>query len=116
MYLNKSNRGIGWYSFVNKNGKGEKLEKGEYINFIFKKGTEPEDEKLEGDLFFIDSYGNKRLVLPFVDEYNNVKQVKFRLMDELHKEEPKEDNSNMGGYASESGQSIDLSPDEFPFY
>ena len=118
MYINKSIRGIGWYSVVQKNYTGEKMEKGEFMNFIFKKGTEPEDESISGDLFFIDQYGNKRLVLPFVDEYNGSRQIKFRLMDVLHqehKEEPKQDNSMMGGYASDSGQSLDISPDDLPF-
>ena len=112
MYLNKSNKGIGWYAVVQKNYMGEKQEKGEYINFIFKKGAEPEDEKMEGDLFFIDSYGNKRLVLPFIDEYNNNRQVKFRLMDVLHKE----DTSKMGGSRSDLGKSVDVNPDDLPFY
>ena len=110
MYLNKSNKGIGWYSLVSKNTMGEKLEKGEYLNFVFKKGTEPSDEKLEGDLFFIDMYGNKRLVLPYVDEYNGKRTVKFRLMDELHKVD------KMGGSKSDLGKSLDISPEELPFY
>lgn len=115
MYLNKSNKGIGWYSVVNKNYMGEKQEKGEYINFIFKKGAEPEDEKTEGDLFFIDSYGNKRLVLPFIDEYNGNRQVKFRLMDVLH-QEPKTESDRMGGSRSNSGKSVEIETDDLPFY
>lgn len=118
MYINKSNKGIGWFSVVQKNYMGEKLEKGEFLNFIFKKGTEPDDESISGDLFFVDSYGNKRLVLPFVDDYNGSRKIKFRLMDQLHKEpEPEANYSNMmGGYASDAGKSVDLSPDDLPFY
>ena len=115
MYLNKSNKGIGWYAVVQKNYMGEKQEKGEFLNFIFKKGTEPEDEKMEGDLFFVDSYGNKRLVLPFIDEYNGHRLVKFRLMDVLHKDE-KEDTSKFGGKASQSAKSVDIDTEDLPWY
>ena len=115
MYLNKSNKGIGWYAVVQKNYMGEKQEKGEFINFIFKKGAEPEDEKMEGDLFFIDSYGNKRLVLPFIDEYNGHRSVKFRLMDVLH-QDSKNESQMMGGAKSNSGKSVNIESDDLPFY
>lgn len=124
MYLNKSSKGIGWYSFINKTYAGEKTEDGMYLNFIFKKGAEPQAEAINGDLFFIDAYGNKRLVLPYIDDYNGNRQIKFRLMDVIHQvndfdrkaTEPKEDNSNMGGKASQSGQSIGIEPNDLPFY
>ena len=119
MYINKSSRGIGWYSVVNKTYAGEKMERGEYLNFVFKKGCEPNDETIEGDLFFVDSYGNKRLVLPYVDCYNGRREIKLRLMDVLHRADdfkPKEDNSKMGGYASESGKSVNIEQSELPFY
>ena len=115
MYLNKSKRGIGWYSVIQKNYSGEKMEKCEFLNFIFKKGCEPEEESISGDLFFVDSYGKKRLVLPYVDDFNGSRQIKFRLMDELHKVS-EEDKKMMGGAKSDSGKSLDINPDDLPFY
>lgn len=121
MYLNRSSRGIGWYSVVTKDNKGNKLEKGEYLNFIFKKGAEPQDDVITGDLFLIDQYGAKRPVFPYVDEYNGNRQIKFRILDALAQPNPNAEfnqdfEKNMGGRASQSGQSIDIDPDSLPFY
>ena len=82
MYLNKSNKGIGWYSIVSKDAKGNKLDKGEYINFIFKRGAEPDENVMVADLYLIDQYGNKRPVYAYVDEYNGNRTVKFRILDD----------------------------------
>ena len=117
MYLNKSNKGIGWYSVINKDGKGNKLDKGEYINFVFKRGTEPDENVLVADLYLIDQYGNKRPVYAYVDEYNGNRSVKFRILEPLaQSQQVKEDNSKMGGSRSDLGQSVDIDPSELPFY
>ena len=117
MYLNKSNKGIGWYSVVNKDAKNNKLDKGEYINFIFKRGTEPDENVLVADLYLIDQYGNKRPVYPYVDEYNGNRTVKFRIKEPLaQSQETKQDNAKMGGSRSDLGQDLDIQPDDLPFY
>lgn len=117
MYLNKSNKGIGWYSVINKDGKGNKLDKGEYINFVFKRGAEPDENVLVGDLYLIDQYGNKRPVYAYVDEFNGNRTVKFRILDPLAQSETtKQENAKMGGNRSDLGMTINIQPDDLPFY
>lgn len=107
MYINKSAKGIGWFTSVTKNQNGEKMEHPAYINFTFKKGTEPTDPTIEGDLYFIDRYGKKRKVFPYYNDFGNGR-VEFKILD-------LEDNSKMGGNRADSSKNI-IDPDELPFY
>lgn len=85
MFLNKNKNGYGWYSQVKtKEGESEVIA---YINFSFKKGTEPWGEQLteygsyEGELIFRDSTGAERKVFPLAKEWNGKKSVEFKLLD-----------------------------------
>lgn len=95
MFIKKSNKGFGWFSTVTKDNKGNKLDvdKFGYVHFVFAKDSEPanlnEQGNYEADLYLIDNEGNKRLVLPYVNDYNG--HVEFRIL------APKEDSSMMGG-------------------
>ena len=109
MYLNKSKKGIGWYSAVKRNQANAETEP-LYINFLFKKGTEPQGETIEGDLFFIDRNGDKRMVLPFINEYNGNKRIEFRIMGGQAKVE------NSLPFYEEPKKDVALDPEDLPFY
>ena len=108
MYLNKSAKGIGWFTSVTRNQNGEKMEHPAYIIFTFKKGTEPTDPTIEGDLYFIDRYGRKRKVFPYYNDYGQGR-VEFKILEE-------EGSPKMAGKVSDSAKSVDISPEELPFY
>lgn len=85
MFLNKNKNGYGWYSTVKtKDGESEVVA---YINFSFKKGTEPAPQQLseygsyEGELIFRDSTGAERKVFPIAKEWNEKKSVEFKLLE-----------------------------------
>lgn len=126
MYLNKSNKGIGWYSYVDRTEKNEEL-KGQdrlSINFVFKKDCAPlTDDSIKGELYFIDESGNKRKVRPFVDTFNGGKFLKFRLYgiegeqkNDLPFYEQKETQDMFTTKESKAMESVDIKPDDLPFY
>lgn len=109
MYLNRNKNGYGWFSQI-KSKEGESLNVA-YINFSFKKGTEPLDNELneygsyEGELIFRDSTGAERKVFPIAKEWNGKKSVEFKLLEKTNeyqdphptyapKTEPKWDQGN----------------------
>jgi len=118
MYLNKSNKGIGWYSYVNKNQRNEDIENAPTINFVFKKGTkEPEMKKVDWDLFFIDKEGNKRLVLPYVDEWGDGQRtICFRILGETIERKQQSTLPFYGEEETEPVQDVVIESSELPFY
>ena len=85
MFLNKNKNGYGWHSTVKtKDGESEVVA---YINFSFKKGTEPTPQQLseygsyEGELIFRDSTGAERKVFPIAKEWNDRRSVEFKLLE-----------------------------------
>jgi hypothetical protein len=59
MYINKSSKGYGYFSTVkSKNKNGEEVTG--YLNVNFKQGTEPEEESIKGELYFMGENGEKR--------------------------------------------------------
>lgn len=113
MYLNKNQRGIGWYSKIISKDLNTNAERLGYLNFTFKKGCEPtnlnDKGSYEGDFYFIDKQGNRRKVFPIVTEYNGLSRVDFKLLEV-------ENNSNFGGNKSDSGKSVGIETNDLPFY
>ena len=113
MYINRKQKGFGWYAKVISKDMNTNAERVGYINFSFKKGCEPtnlnEKGSLEGDLYFIDKQGNKRKVYPIVNEYSGIRTIEFKLLEI-------ENNQNFGGSRANSGESVNISQDELPFY
>lgn len=113
MFLNRNQRGYGWYSKVVSKDLNTNAERLGYINFTFKKGCEPtnlnEKGSYEGELYFIDKQGNKRKAFPIVNEYNGLTRIDFKLLEV-------EDTSNFGGDRSDSVKSLNLEPNDLPFY
>lgn len=123
MYLNRNKNGYGWYSQVkSKDGDNEVTA---YINFSFKKGTEPSPQELteygsyQGELIFRDSTGKERRVFPIAKEYNSIRRVDFMLMDPEHeykdpdpswrpKTEPK--------WQINDDKPVPIEQEELPFY
>jgi len=120
MFLNKKQRGFGWYAKISTTDMGNNTLTS-YLNFVFKRGCDPlTDGTYEGDLYFIDKTGAKRKVFPRVKNYNNQNYVEFMLLEE---ELPSfEQNNEQKGYQStlrEDNKSVtghieDI--DELPFY
>ncbi len=61
MYINKSTKGYGYFSTVKSKDKEGKEVTG-FINVNYKKGTEPLNDSVKGELYFIDEFGEKRKV------------------------------------------------------
>ena len=67
MYLNPNQRGYGWHVTVDKDKKGDSVDKSLYLDFSFKKGTEPSDDTLSqygsymADLYLIDRKGKRKV-------------------------------------------------------
>lgn len=59
MYINKSDKGYGYYSTIKSKDKNGN-EVTAFMNINFKKGTEPEEKSIQGELYFIDEFGDKR--------------------------------------------------------
>ena len=82
MFLNRKQKGYGWYTKVE--SKDNPTIHG-YVNFSFKRGCEPtnltEFGSYSGDLYFIDKDGNRRKVFPYVEEYQGTISVKFKILD-----------------------------------
>lgn len=91
IYLKRAKNGFNWYSSVSTNKKGDKVidqETGKemvlYLNYTFAKGADPSPQDLteygsyQGDLFFRDSTGAERPVIPYIDEYH--KQVTLHIL------------------------------------
>ena len=117
MFLNKRQKGYGWYSKVVSKDLNTQAERIGYINFSFKKDCEPtnlnDKGSYEGDLYFIDSEGNKRKVYPIVNDYNGVISIEYKL---LEVEQSNVDNSKFGGNRSDSVSSLDISQEDLPWY
>ena len=114
MYLNKSSKGIGWYSYIKKNQRSENVENAPTLNFVFKKDTEPEANTIEGDLFFIDRMGNKRMVFPYVNDWNGNRRIEFRIMGcEKQVQSPL---PFYGEEETEPVQDVEIESSDLPFY
>lgn len=113
MFLNKKQKGYGWYAKVISKDMNTNAERIGYINFSFKKGDEPtnlnDKGSYEGELYFIDKQGNKRKVFPIVNEYSGIRTVEFKLLEI-------ENNSNFGGSRADSSKSLNIETEELPFY
>jgi len=118
MYLNRNQKGYGWHVTVRRDSKGNEI-KPAYVNFTFKKGCEPSDSELSGEFgsyegeLYLETKQGRRKVFPYVNEYNE--SVEFKILDYEQPQEKKE-SSNFGGKTSKSAQSVDIEPDELPFY
>lgn len=118
MYLNRKKKGFGWYcKVVSKDTSGD--ETIGYADFSFKKGSEPTKEELndkgsyEGDLYFHAKDGTIRKVFPIASEYNGRVNLEWKIMNP----EGEEDHTdNFGGPYQNIGESLDVSPEELPFY
>lgn len=108
MFINKKQKGYGWYSKISSKDLDTNKEITDYLNFSFKRDCEPNTEVLEGDLYFIDKQGVKRKVFPIAKEYNDRKYIEFKILEY-------EGTSKMGGNRSNSAQNV-ISKDELPFY
>ena len=97
-------RGKGWYIFAS-NYKDDK--DFTYINVYFPKNTEP--------MFVADENGKCKVDIDIQEGKFGCYQGKPQLTIFKYKE-VKEDNSNMGGYASESGQSVNIEQEDLPFF
>jgi len=120
MFLNKSKNGFGWYAYIESEDKGgNKLS--HYLNFRFKKGTEPRPDELnskesyEGELVFIDKNGKQRRVFPIVKEYNGLKSFEFMLLG-VEGAKPEDLGFTNDDVASIFGQDNDIKPEDLPFY
>lgn len=122
MWINRKQKGFGWYSKVVSKDLNSNAERVGYIDFSFKKDCEPDNlnEKgsYEGDLYFIDKDNRIRKVFPVVKEYNGKTSIEFKLLDWQFRTEEQQiaqDNSNFGGSKSNSADNI-VSADDLPFY
>lgn len=96
MFLKKNNRGYGWYSKVTtKDENGSEFTS--YLNFSFKKDTEPNPTQLneyqsyQCELYLRDNAGIERRVFPIVKFYNNKANIEFKLLEpsnEFNDEQP----------------------------
>lgn len=59
MYINKSSKGYGYFSTVKSKSKNGEEVTG-YLNVNFKQGTEPEEDSIKGELYFMGENGEKR--------------------------------------------------------
>lgn len=118
MYLNRKQKGYGWYTKVVSKDLNTDAERTGYVNFSFKKDCEPTDDTLgeygsyEADLYLIDKHG-KRRVFPTVHEYNGNSYIEFKI---LGYEDQKPTTNKMAGSRSDIGQTVDIEPDDLPFY
>ena len=117
MFLNKKQKGYGWYTKVVSKDLNSDAERVGYINFSFKKDCEPtnlnQNGSYVGDLYFIDQDNNKRKVFPVVKEFNGISSIEFKL---LETEDNSIDNSKFGGKRSDSASSINISQEDLPWY
>ena len=123
MYLNKNQKGFGYYSVVSKNGKGEETPHKQYINWNFKKGTEPTQYQLnekgsyEAELYLIDKNGDSRKVFPYIDEYNGNASIRFRVLGvESDEDYDKRMEQTITREQGLNGGEINIDQEELPFY
>ena len=119
MFLKKSKNGFGWYAYIETEDQGgNKLS--HYLNFRFKKGTEPKPHELnakesyEGELIFRDANGKERRVFPVVHEYNGLKSIEFVLLGDGSK--PVDLGFTNDDVSSIFGKANEISPEDLPFY
>ena len=124
MYLNRNTSGYGWYSQIkSKDDGGNEILA--YINFSFKKGTEPTPQELteygsyQGELIFRDTTGKERRVFPIAKEYNGLKRVDYMLMDPEHEykdPEPSWHPKTEPKWEVNGETPVAISQEELPFY
>lgn len=112
MYLNRKQKGYGWYSKVVSKDLNSNAERVGYIDFSFKKDCEPdnlnENGSYVGELYFIDKDNRKRKVFPIVKEYNGKTSIEFKLLEWQFSEQ--QDNSKFGKTYP------DIKAEDLPFY
>ena len=123
MYLNRNKSGYGWYSQIkSKEGESEVMA---YLNFSFKKGTEPAPQELteygsyQGELIFRDTTGKERRVFPIAKEYNGMKRVDFMLMspeNEYQDPEPSWRPKTEPKWEVNGDTPVKIEQEELPFY
>lgn len=92
MYINKSKKGYGYYSPTAKGRDKNGEEFATTISVDFKKGAEPIDESIKGELYFVDEFGNKRPAFFSAYRSNGEVKPKLFLMEIEHgRQEPKDD-------------------------
>lgn len=97
-------KGKGWYIFAS-NYKDDK--DFTYIKVYFPKNTEP--------MFVPDENGKCKVDIDIQEAKFTSYQGKAGITIFKYKE-VKEDNSKLGGYASESGQSVNIEQEDLPFF
>lgn len=107
MFIDKSKKGIGWYTSVRDTDERDvKAEKPMYINYVFSRDAEPQGEKLEGMLMFVSKDGTKYNVFPYIHEFNGQKSLQFR----LYIPKKKDDTEKFGN------PNVNIESSELPFY
>ena len=113
MYINKNDKGYGYYSTVkSKDKNGEEVTA--FVSVNFKKGSEPSEKSIKGELYFIDEYGDKRKA--FFTSYKRADGTTspgLFLMDIEHGR-----NYNYKEIEQQKSKQImdEIKPEELPFY
>lgn len=115
MFLNRKQKGFGWYTKVDRKDIG--LEKPYYINFSFKKGCDPIEGELNDagsmkcDLILKTAKGYRQ-VFPVVNEYNGNTYLEYKILDLTDEPKPFMPRNEE---AKPFGQ-LNVEPDDLPFY
>ena len=118
MFIKRKQRGYGWYAkVVTKDMGGNELT--DYINFTFKRGTEPinlnDYGAYEGELIFRNRDGSERRIFPIVKSYNDKTFIDFMLLEEQPPIELK-GYSNAPTGLREYDEKTKIEMEELPFY
>ena len=119
MFIKKKEKGYGWYAKVSTTDMSNNTLTG-YINFLFKKGFEPQQLNqygaYEGELIFRTRYGGERKVFPIVKSYRDQTYIDFMLLEENPPVQNKGyENTNRNG-VPELDNDTKIEMDNLPFY
>lgn len=111
MYINKSDKGYGYYSTIKSKDKNGN-EVTAFMNINFKKGTEPESKSIQGELYFIDEFGDKRKA--FFNAYKRNDGTVQPGLVLMGVERSRERYSNQEKEQKDS--TLVINPEDLPFY